>query len=292
LSQYEALKWVSFSVQLLVKSFKMIPVMLWAIAMSGKKYSVSEWLVTFVVTAGVVSFMTGGDISSKRAEAEWQSLYGVLLLLVWLLAETFAFSLSEKLFADHNTTKLNQILYVNLFSSLLAMLVLVASRELVPSLVFCTVHPTFPPAALALSGASVTGQIFTVSMVKDFGALALAATMNVRQLLSILLSTWTYGHHVTLIQILGLGIVFVALLAKNVEGICLKLRGPRLADEGKKGDTVDEGQERPEDEEEGQGRPEDEEAPPVEDGHALPVKKGSVASVAGASSDQLEHESP
>jgi hypothetical protein len=275
--------------------------------MLGKKYSASEWMITFLVTAGVISFMAGGDISSSSVEAgsEWQSLYGVLLLLFCLLAESFNHILQEKLFADYKTTKYNQLLYVNLFCSSFSMLVLVAFRELVPSLVFCAEHPRFALDALSLSGASVTGAWFTVSMVKDFGALALAATMNVQQLLSILLSTWTYGHCVTLTQMLALGIVFLALSSQSAMDICLKLRdGLRLAGEGKEGDKVGEGQERPEDKE-GQERPEDEEAPPVEDGQtrpedegdqqlraALPVEKRSVVSVVGASSDELEHESP
>jgi hypothetical protein len=273
-AQYEALKWVSFSVQMLIKSFKMIPVMLCGIAMSGKKYSATEWLITFLVTAGVIGFMAGGDISSPAVEAgsEWQSLYGVLLLLFWLVAESFNHSLQEKLFADYKTTKYNQMLYMNLFCSMFSMLVLVANGELVPSLVFCAEHPRFALDALSLSGASVTGAWFMLSMVKDFGALALAATMNVRQLLSILLSTWTYGHSVTLFQIFALVIIFVALSSENVMGMCLKLRGEgKKGDkgEGKKGDKVGEGQERPEDEE-GQERPEDEEAPPMKEGQPRP----------------------
>merc|ERR1719262_647052 len=43
--QYEALKWVSFPVQMLGKSFKMMPVMLWGIAISQKNYSLSDWLI-------------------------------------------------------------------------------------------------------------------------------------------------------------------------------------------------------------------------------------------------------
>lgn len=224
--QYEALKWVAFSVQLLGKSFKMIPVMCWAIAMSGKRYKASEWFVSLMVTAGVIGFMAGGNISSPRvkAEAHWQSMYGVFLLVMFLLADSFASTFQEKLFADHKTTKYNQMLYVNLCSSTISLLVLVSTGELVPSLVFCADHPKFPLDALALSGASVTSQFFIVSMVKDFGALALAATMNVRQLLSILLSCWTYGHSLTIFQVLALVIVFATLMAKSTIRICRKLR--------------------------------------------------------------------
>merc|ERR1719203_1397503 len=40
--QYEALKYVSFPVQMLGKSFKMMPIMLWGIVISGKRYGVQD----------------------------------------------------------------------------------------------------------------------------------------------------------------------------------------------------------------------------------------------------------
>mmetsp|Transcript_85551 Transcript_85551/g.198856 ORF Transcript_85551/g.198856 Transcript_85551/m.198856 type:complete len:111 (+) Transcript_85551:2-334(+) len=51
-------------------------------------------------------------------------------------------------------------------------------------------------------------------MVKEFGALALAAAMNVRQLLSVLLSYWLYGHALAPLQAVGLVLVFAPLLGK------------------------------------------------------------------------------
>merc|ERR1719343_602574 len=50
--QYEALKWVSFPVQLLGKSFKMIPVMIWGIVMNKKEFKASDWLFSAAITAG------------------------------------------------------------------------------------------------------------------------------------------------------------------------------------------------------------------------------------------------
>merc|ERR550532_1596428 len=55
--QYEALKYVSFAVQMLCKSFKMMPVMLWGMAISGKRYKLQDWLVAAAVTGGVTAFL-------------------------------------------------------------------------------------------------------------------------------------------------------------------------------------------------------------------------------------------
>merc|ERR1712060_578188 len=62
--QYEALKYVSFPVQMLGKSFKMMPVMLWGIAISSKRYVCMDWVVAFLVTLGITQFLCTGPIDS------------------------------------------------------------------------------------------------------------------------------------------------------------------------------------------------------------------------------------
>jgi len=87
------------------------------------------------------------------------------------------------------------------------------------ALAFVSAHPEFARDAVYLSGAAVTGQWFIYSQVKEFGALVFAATMNVRQIISILLSYRTYGHTVTALQCSGLMAVFSALFYKSFSAI-------------------------------------------------------------------------
>merc|ERR1719515_624806 len=102
--QYEALKWVSFPVQMLGKSFKMMPVMVWGILISQKSYKLQDWLIAF---------------------------------------DGFTSTFQEKLFKDHTTTKYNQMLYVNLFSSITSVLTLVISGGFMDAFAFCAAHPRF-----------------------------------------------------------------------------------------------------------------------------------------------------
>merc|ERR1719333_276547 len=79
--------------------------------------------------------------------------------------------------------------------------------------------PAFAFDAMMLSAAAVAGQWFIYSQVKEFGALVFAATMNVRQVVSILISYAKYGHSITMLQILGLTIIFSALFYKSFSGL-------------------------------------------------------------------------
>merc|ERR1740138_1192328 len=91
--------------------------------------------------------------------------------------------------------------------------------DLVPSFAFCGRHGELVGDAVALSVAAVAGQWFIYSQVKEFGALVFAATMNVRQVVSIIVSYIRYHHPITGLQVLGLVIVFVALFYKCAQGL-------------------------------------------------------------------------
>eukprot|EP00931_Biecheleriopsis_adriatica_P011893 TRINITY_DN11298_c0_g2_i1.p1 TRINITY_DN11298_c0_g2~~TRINITY_DN11298_c0_g2_i1.p1 ORF type:complete len:381 (-),score=68.74 TRINITY_DN11298_c0_g2_i1:39-1181(-) len=215
--QYEALKYVSFPVQMLGKSFKMMPVMVWGILISGQTYKLKDWLIAAGVTGGVTGFLLTGDIKSKHAD-QGSSVYGLLLLLAFLACDGFTSTFQEKLFKEHKTSKYNQMLYVNSGSAVVSSSTLVASGGLSKALGFVSRHPSVMWDASLLSCSAVTGQFFIYSLVKEFGALVLAATMNMRQVLSILTSYILYTHPISLPQILSLVLVFATLFYKSYLG--------------------------------------------------------------------------
>merc|ERR1719333_190670 len=168
--QYEALKWVSFPVQMLGKSFKMMPVMVWGILISQKNYSLTDWLVAAAVTGGVTEFLMTGSIQAPHGQAD-DSVYGLALLLGFLLFDGFTSTFQEKLFKEHQTSKYNQMLYINLGSAFTSCVGLLVAGQFGSALTFVNNYPLVVYDAATLSAAAVAGQFFIYSMVKDFGAL-------------------------------------------------------------------------------------------------------------------------
>ena len=68
--QYEALKYVSFPVQILGKSFKMMPVMVWGMAVGGKHYTCIDWAIAVAISGGVFEFLMTGPISPDHAAGD------------------------------------------------------------------------------------------------------------------------------------------------------------------------------------------------------------------------------
>jgi len=223
--QYEALKYVSFPVQMLGKSFKMMPVMVWGIIVSQKRYKLSDWLIAAAVTGGVTEFLMTGPISSSSAETG-TSFHGLALLLCFLLLDGFTSNYQEMLFKEYKTSKFNQMLYVNGASFVISTITLFASGGLFRSFNFIYNYPALLFDASLLSASGVASQFCILSQVKEFGALVFAATMNVRQVVSIIVSYVKYGHMITWLQVLGLMIVFAALFYKSLRGLWQEKKDP------------------------------------------------------------------
>merc|ERR1719420_597978 len=125
------------------------------------------------------------------------------------------------------------MLYIYLGSCVISSFTLFASGRFSHALGFAAAHPSCAWDSMTLSGAAVAGQWFIYSQVKDFGALVFAATMNVRQVVSILVSYAKYGHSITEMQILGLAAVFGGLFYKSISGLIESPKGKEGKDEKK-----------------------------------------------------------
>lgn len=222
LCQYEALKYVAFAVQVLGKSFKMMPIMLWGLLAFRKKYRFIDWMVAGLVTCGVMLFMLGGDISPEY-RSDGSTWFGIALLLAFIVLDGFTSTFQENLFAEDMASKYNQMLHINLCSAAISSLVLYGSGGFPEALKFCRAHPVVWVDICILSGSAVVAQWFTFSQVQEFGAVMFAATMNLRQMASVS-GSYLFYHRgpgsITATQVVGLVLVFGTLGTQSLGGCC------------------------------------------------------------------------
>jgi adenosine 3'-phospho 5'-phosphosulfate transporter B2 len=223
--QYEALKFVSFAVQMVGKSTKMAPVMVWGVLMDKKRYSREDWLIAFVVTSGCFCFLIGGDLNSARnmssPEGELPHLVfvGMLLMLLSIVCDGFTSMYQERLFTEYGMPIAHQMLYTNLCSAAFALILLLTTGGYSESIVFSVHHPQFCIDAVILSVAAVIGQVGIYTTIFSFGALAFAAVLNMRQVLSIAVSSIYFNHTFTAAQVAGMVLTFGGLGARACRGL-------------------------------------------------------------------------
>jgi drug/metabolite transporter (DMT)-like permease len=211
-----ALDHLSFPLQMMMKSFKMVPVMLWSIMLLSKRYAITDWLIAAVVTGGMVEVLcTGPDsYSADDHDTDYDATtapLGVVFACVALHWEGFVPTWQEKLFKQYTILgKFALMLNVSFLGCVVNLLFLCIIGDIVDVPYFFQ-YPLFCWNVFWVGVFAAASQYFIYTMVKEYGALVLAATMNVRQLLSLIGSYMAYRHHIAGLQVLGFIMVFGAL---------------------------------------------------------------------------------
>ncbi|KAK6181599.1 hypothetical protein SNE40_009422 [Patella caerulea] len=208
--QYEALKYVSFPTQVLAKASKVIPVMLMGKVVSKKTFEYYEYFTAAMISVGVSLFLlTSGD--DKKAHSNVTTISGVILLVGYMLFDSFTSNWQGELFSKHKMSSIQMMAGVNLFSCLLTSISLMEQGGFFSASAFMLRHPDFVFHAVILSICSATGQLFIFHTISSFGAVTFIIIMTMRQGFAILLSCVIYGHPVTFVGLCGILIVFAAL---------------------------------------------------------------------------------
>eukprot|EP01039_Chlorochromonas_danica_P008844 gene8844-9751_t len=189
-----SLRYVIYPVQVLFKSCKPVPVMIFGIIL-GKKYSIQKYVNVIIITTGVALFMGGGKSSQKKDVTE---------------DGAYEDNLMEK---DH-VEPFDLMYNIQLGKAVISFCCLVATNGL--NEFFQTIQEGgISLFILGLTGA--LGQVFVFVTISKFGALNCALIGLGRKMLSLLLSFVLYGHQLNAFQTVGLTLSLAAMIANFYE---------------------------------------------------------------------------
>lgn len=208
--QLEALKFVSFPMQVLAKSSKMVPVMIMGRILSGKRYPWYEYGIAVVIGLGVTTFMLSQ--SSGGGAGPTTQISGVVLMLMYLMSDSFTSQWQDLLFKEYDLSSYQMMFGINAFSSIFTLASLLVTGELFSSFVFLTLNPEAIYHICAFSTFGAIGQTFIFKTIKEFGPLVFTIVSTIRQLLAIILSVVIFGHSVAFQGMVGACVVFLAIL--------------------------------------------------------------------------------
>lgn len=216
--QYEALKFVAFPTQVLAKASKVIPVMLMGKLVSRKSYEWHEYLLALAISLGMGLFLlsrsSGAAASSSAASSSSSSLSGLVILVGYLLLDSFTSNWQSELFRTYRMSSAQMMCGVNFFSCLFTLVSLLQQGALGASVHFMFRYHAFFYDCLLLSLCSATGQLFVFHTIAQFGPVVFVVAMTVRQAVAVLLSCLIYGHRLGTLGIAGVLVVFGAVFAK------------------------------------------------------------------------------
>ena len=214
---YRSLQWVDYPTMVLGKSSKLLPVMFLHLVLYRRRFPGYKYLVVAMVTAGVGIFTLFHPVEGRTKKAATNSIWGLFLLTINLLADGLVNSTQDQIFAAYKTlTGPQMMLGFNLCSTILTTIYLVitylfpcfASSEITNVVNFVRLHPRIILDILAFALSGAFGQVFIFLTLSIHGSLILVTITVTRKLFTMLLSVIWFNHSLTRGQWAGVGLVF------------------------------------------------------------------------------------
>jgi len=216
--QYESLHYVSFPLQVLSKSSKILFTMLMGTIINRSKYSIHEYFQALAITAGLLLFQISESAHHEEENKllpQFAQYFGYLLLLLYMIADSFTATWQGKLFQQFpELNELILMLNVNVASTILTLTSLIVGQQFFAALQFLFSFPDCFFHCFLMSCSSASGQLFIFHTIAIFGPVSFASIMTLRQLFSLVLSLFAFSHSINLFGVIGLVLVFISLGAK------------------------------------------------------------------------------
>ncbi|KAK8126690.1 UDP-Glc/Gal endoplasmic reticulum nucleotide sugar transporter [Apiospora kogelbergensis] len=232
---YASLAHIDYITFLLAKSCKLLPVMFLHITVFRKRYPLYKYLVVAAVTAGVAVFTlhSGKKGGSKKHattdDAERNMPWGLLLLSINLLFDGLTNSTQDYIFSAFQPYTGPQMMCANNLMSTavtaaylilspwlvqtgigewLGMDVAGSAGELGEALQFMARNPSVWADVLGFAACGAVGQVFIFYTLSTFSSVLLVTVTVTRKMFTMILSVVAFGHRLTQMQVLGVGLVF------------------------------------------------------------------------------------
>ncbi|KAF8819950.1 UDP-galactose transporter family protein [Cardiosporidium cionae] len=206
-----ALTHVNYPTQVLVKSAKMVLVIIGGFLIFGKRYPWYDYFAVFVVTASLVLF-NFAKLSSKKESH--QTSFGLFLLFIALVCDGTTGPLQDRINSNVKLSSYELMFgtnFVGLFFSLLFTLLVEGSAPLS----FIWKHPETIFWILCFNLSGTLGQFFIFLSLTTFGSLYTSLFTTLRKASSTIFSVYRFGHEMSSLQWVSVISIFTALLSQT-----------------------------------------------------------------------------
>lgn len=210
-SQYASLKYVSFPVQTVFKSSKIIPVMMMGKLLKGTNYPISQYVEAMLITIGVVIFSVMSKSSDKDTSTE---LLGLVFLLSYIFFDSFTSQWQDKVYREYgrpNVDPYQMMLGVNTSAIIITTTGLILTGDFPIVWEFLLANPIAFRYNVITAITSASGQLCIFYTIKEFGPIVFTIIMTTRQMFSICISAIIFGHDISIKAAFGAILVFSVL---------------------------------------------------------------------------------
>ena len=207
-SQYASLKYVSFPVQTVFKSSKIIPVMVMGKLLKGTSYPLGQYVEALFITIGVAIF----SIASKTPKGEANTeVIGLVFLLMYICFDSFTAQWQDKIYQQYgkkNVDPYQMMLGVNSSAICITTAGLIITGDFPIVWEFLAANPVVLRYNIITAITSASGQLCIFYTIKEFGPIVFTIIMTTRQMFSICISAVVFAHPISAVAFCGAALVF------------------------------------------------------------------------------------
>jgi len=226
---YEMLKYLSFPVQVMAKSCKMLPNMIMGRALNGTKYSLYQYIqaVAALICVAIMHFSDEESHTKKKGKGKaapsensfyWNLFMGVSLLVFFFVCDSFTSQWQTALYKRHKNVTQNQMMFGgNLLGGILTSSTLFINWSAIhESMSRAFQDPAIMLRILALGMSAALGQFCIYYAIRVLGPLSFTWIMTARQLLSVLISLVFFGHGINVTKVTCILVVFAIMSSRQL----------------------------------------------------------------------------
>eukprot|EP00123_Amoebidium_parasiticum_P017624 comp23920_c2_seq1/m.42208 comp23920_c2_seq1/g.42208 ORF comp23920_c2_seq1/g.42208 comp23920_c2_seq1/m.42208 type:complete len:351 (-) comp23920_c2_seq1:161-1213(-) len=231
-----SLTYVSYPTQVLAKSCKPIPIMVFGVLVNQTRYRWHQYVCVVMVSMGIAVFMFKGSTQTHYAETHApNSHFGQVLLVLSLVFDGLTGASQDHIKHSMKTTTHQLMLMMNVWSIVFLLVGVLYVGEIPQMMDFCSRHPEVIQDMMAFGAMSALGQNFIFYTIVTYGPLVVSIITTTRKFFTILASVFIFGHALTGMQWVG---VFLVLGGLSVDMYYGYSKSPAPI---KKSNTMEEG---------------------------------------------------
>jgi UDP-galactose transporter B1 len=212
-----ALAYVSFPVQAIMKSSKIISILIVSFLLGFKgQHTRSQYLCGFIITAGIIIFnLSEGKSKGGDSESSW---IGLIAILISLFCDGLLGTTQGEVKKKFNPNQWDQMESLNKWAGLICLTVANVSFQMGGFIKFVILYPLVIKDLVLLAILGTMGQIFIFYTIANFSPLMLSIVTTTRKFFTVLFSIIIYGHVLNGFQWMSIGLVFAGVFIEMLSG--------------------------------------------------------------------------
>jgi len=207
-----ALSYVSYPVQALMKSSKILSILMVSLCFAGavkKKYTKSQYLSGFIITTGIVVFNLFQGKSKGDKET---SIIGLALLVFSLFCDGMIGVKQNEAKEKFKPSAFDQMESSNKWCLLFTFVFSLVTFQMGQFIFFCIQYPAVILDLVIIATLGTVGQIFIFYTIFNFSPLVLSIVTTTRKFFTVIASIFFYQHPVNSTQWASIGLVFLGVV--------------------------------------------------------------------------------